>query len=334
MNSPWISRSYYNHFLRYAEEMGARVSGVSSIPGFGASESCVEFRELQHLIKFMKQRGCSPTFGLEVGSDINVSSHGPLGFAVANARDLDQCLTFVVDYYKTRAQILEVGYEKAGDVACIRITPKNDWGDIEIPVYETVMTLLFNILSFAIGRKAVHCLFEYPYAAPAWQMLYQKYMPASHVFGCQSAQLKFPASYVSIPCVAPNPAYVDVAVDQLESQLSRVSETGMYSTRIRDLVRASGNYKLSLEEAAGTLSMSKSTLIRKLHLEGATFKSLLESMKKDYASYMLRRTPHKLDFVSMKLGYDEVANFNRAFKRWFNCTPGRFRKSHLLLGVK
>lgn len=331
MNSPWISSSYYNHFLRYAEEAKVDVQGTLLSAGFGAGESYVPFGDLQHLIRLMQQHGCSPALGLEVGADISVSSHGPLGFAVANARDLDQCLTFVLDYYRTRAQILGITYHKTGDQACIQVAPEMDWGDVEIPVYETVMTLLFNILGFAIGRKTECCIVEYPYAAPAWQALYQKYMPAQHVFGCARAQLRFPLSYVSIPCVASDPAYVDVAMDQLDSQLSRLLEQESYSARIRKLVRASGNYKLSLDDAAGALAMSKSTLIRKLHAEGETFKALLEGMKKDYASYMLRKTRHKLDVVSMKLGYDEVANFNRAFKRWFNCTPGRFRKGHFPL---
>lgn len=55
----------------------------------------------------------------------------------------------------------------------------------------------------------------------------------------------------------------------------------------------------------------------------------MEDLKKSQACYLLRKTNYKLDAVSVALGYDEVANFNRAFKRWFNCTPGNFRKRGL-----
>lgn len=325
MDTSGISSCYYNHYLRYAEEEGIELDEKLLAPGFEAGESQVPFSQLLRLIDLLRHRR-SGALGLEVGASIAVSSHGSLGAAISHSRDLDQCLSLVAEYHRTRTQIVDIRFEKDDELARIRLTPKTSWGDSEVSIYDSFYMVMFNILRFAIGKKAEQCVLEYPYPAPEWHDVYLEHIPARHVFDQPVAQLTFPASFLAIPCIGSDPAYVRVATEQLQSQMSRLHQDQSMSLKIRDLVKSTKNFKLSLEEAANTLAISKSTLIRKLHQEGETFKSLVEEMKKDYATYMLKKTPYKIDVVSMQLGYDEVANFNRAFKRWFNCTPGRFRK--------
>lgn len=325
MDTSVISSCYYNHYLRYAEEEGIELDGALLAHGFEDGESQVPFSEMQRLITLIKE-GCGGSLGLEVGASMAVSSHGSLGAAISHARNLDHCLTLVAEYHRTRTQIADIRFEKDDKLAYIRFSPKTSWGDNEVSIYDSLYMVMFNIVRFAIGKKAEQCVLEYPYPAPEWREAYLKLIPARHVFDQPVAQLTFPASFLSIPCIGSDPSYVRVATEQLQSQMSRLHQDQSMSFKIRDLVKSTKNFKLSLEEAANTLAISKSTLIRKLHLEGETFKSLVEEMKKDYATYMLKKTPYKIDVVSMQLGYDEVANFNRAFKRWFNCTPGRFRK--------
>ncbi|MCC2655254.1 MAG: AraC family transcriptional regulator [Panacagrimonas sp.] len=35
----------------------------------------------------------------------------------------------------------------------------------------------------------------------------------------------------------------------------------------------------------------------------------------------------KLDEMALQLGYGDTASFTRAFRRWFDCAPGEYRKS-------
>lgn len=331
MKTPGISSCYYNHYLRYADDEGIELDAALREPGFSPGESTIPFAEVQRLMRSMIEGGCGGALGLEVGASIGVSSHGLLGTAMSHARNLDQCLSLVADYHRTRAQIVDIQYEKGEDIACIEITPKTPWGNVETCLYDSILALLFNVVRFAIGKKSEQCVIEYPYPAPEWCELYAKHMPAHHVFDREMAKIRFPVSFASIPCVGSDPAYVDLTTDQLESQVSQFLDQQLVSAKIRNLVKTTNNYKLSLDEAAQALAISKSTLNRRLHQEGETFKSVLESMKKNYASYLLKKTRYKIDVVSMQLGYDEVANFNRAFKRWFNCTPGRFREQQVPL---
>ncbi|MDX1755096.1 MAG: AraC family transcriptional regulator ligand-binding domain-containing protein [Marinobacter sp.] len=325
MNYPLLSSCYFNHFLRYGGEQGVDLNGDLTPYDIGSGESSTTFTELQHLIRRLLKSGCPPYMGLEVGADIKVSSHGTLGFALSNAKNLDQCLDFLCNYYRTRAQILDIEYQKGERDAFIVVRPDVEWGDVELVTYETIMALLYNILSFAIGKKVQRCVLEFPYRKPAWEVLYHKHLPGSHVFGSPHARIRIPLELVAMPCVASDPVFANVAIGQLDLQLSQILQQQPLSTKIKKLVEKTGNYGLSLEEAANALFLSKSTLIRKLNMEGQTFRALIEGLKKNQAAYLLTKTTYKLEVVSVKLGYDEVANFNRAFKRWFRCTPGRFR---------
>mgnify|MGYP003868877173 CR=1 FL=1 len=40
------------------------------------------------------------------------------------------------------------------------------------------------------------------------------------------------------------------------------------------------------------------------------------------------QTDQKIDVISIQLGYEDVSNFSRTFKRWFGCSPGVYRETH------
>ncbi|KZZ44704.1 hypothetical protein A3758_14505 [Oleiphilus sp. HI0118] len=77
--------------------------------------------------------------------------------------------------------------------------------------------------------------------------------------------------------------------------------------------------------------MSKGTFIRKLKQEDTTFKQLMEAAKKRHAQYLLINTSQKIESISLQLGYEDLSNFGRSFKRWFGCSPSQFREqqSHM-----
>lgn len=45
------------------------------------------------------------------------------------------------------------------------------------------------------------------------------------------------------------------------------------------------------------------------------------------ATRLLETTEMKLDEMAVLLGYSDTASFTRAFRRWFNRSPGDYRKT-------
>ena len=69
-------------------------------------------------------------------------------------------------------------------------------------------------------------------------------------------------------------------------------------------------------------------LQRTLNDCGTDLSTLLEQNKKNKARKLLTRTDNSVTQIATKLGYTDNANFSRAFKRWFNLPPLKYRKQH------
>ena len=83
----------------------------------------------------------------------------------------------------------------------------------------------------------------------------------------------------------------------------------------------------SVEAVASELCMSERTLKRQLAHEGTTFSDILEDLRRQKAIQLLDDQQASIERIAERLGYSDVANFNRAFKRWTGTTPGQYRRN-------
>jgi len=76
---------------------------------------------------------------------------------------------------------------------------------------------------------------------------------------------------------------------------------------------------------AQSMHVTPRTLIRHLQKENMSYKNMLEELRRDYAQALLANARLTVADVGEILGYAEPANFGRAFRRWFDCSPAAWR---------
>lgn len=81
----------------------------------------------------------------------------------------------------------------------------------------------------------------------------------------------------------------------------------------------------SLEQMAERFSMSSRTLKRRLQGEQARYSDLVETEMRLRAERLLVEERLPVAEVAHQLGYHDVSNFSRAFRRWTGRTPREFR---------
>jgi len=84
---------------------------------------------------------------------------------------------------------------------------------------------------------------------------------------------------------------------------------------------------LSSRSVAQRLGLSERTLHRRLAKEGHAFQQLNEQIKQRLAERLLRDSHLDLASIALRLGYAETASFSRAFNRWTNSPPGKWRSN-------
>ncbi|WP_198666111.1 AraC family transcriptional regulator [Tropicimonas sp. IMCC34043] len=82
-----------------------------------------------------------------------------------------------------------------------------------------------------------------------------------------------------------------------------------------------------IEGAAALAGVSIQGLQRRLRTSGYTYRDIVEAARRMRAVTLLRETNLSVSAIAFSLGYEEHANFSRAFQRWFDCSPSMYRES-------
>ena len=82
----------------------------------------------------------------------------------------------------------------------------------------------------------------------------------------------------------------------------------------------------ALENMADRLSVSPRTLKRHLQQAGLSYRQLQDEERYRQAKRLLAKPGNSISEAAYALGYNDVANFSKAFKRWSGLTPKGYRE--------
>ena len=87
-----------------------------------------------------------------------------------------------------------------------------------------------------------------------------------------------------------------------------------------------GSGDISVERIASPLNISPRHLRRKLSQEGTSYEQLVEEVRRETAIRMIGEGTLSLTNIAYELGFLDPSSFTRAFRRWTNMSPTRFRQ--------
>lgn len=99
-----------------------------------------------------------------------------------------------------------------------------------------------------------------------------------------------------------------------------------FKERVYNIIYASADKQWKLPEVSKQISMSASTLKRRLADEGTSFSYIYLSARMNFAASLLRTGKHKVKVVAFKCGYDSTSYFIQCFKKHFKTTPSEFTR--------
>jgi len=67
-------------------------------------------------------------------------------------------------------------------------------------------------------------------------------------------------------------------------------------------------------------------LRRALTREDTRYRDLLDSVRSELASDYVRETPLSFTDIADLLGFANPSAFQKAFRRWYGCSPGDYRR--------
>jgi AraC-like DNA-binding protein len=263
-----------------------------------------------------------PALAFHVGTQMRLSSHGFLGFAAMTAGTVREAIHLAVRFAATRTTALGLALYEEGDTASLVIEERAPLGGLREFAVLSLIVGLWQLGQALTGRSlpgSAECAFP----APAFVARVPLVDELIH-FDRPAHRLIFPAALLDAPLTTADPVATQLAREQCERELAAVVEAGLPG-RVRALIVARGDGVPSLPEVARALHQSPRTLKRRLAEHGTTFSTILDDVRRQRALLLLDNRALSVGEVAARLGYSEVANFTRAFRKWTGTTPAAYR---------
>lgn len=268
-----------------------------------------------------------PLFGLHMGERVRPNSTGALGYAVMSGSTLREAVELLMKYEKFRSELGEYALEEEEDTFSIVWTPVSGDAEANRHRVESAFSMWVNF-----GRWVTRTLnnpleVQFQHRAPDIEISeYHRIFNCPVYFDSRQSRIILDKRLLDLPLADADDEVHRVMSQRVDHLLANHLARGSFLANVRlaienDLAEGSP----SLESLAERLNMRPWTLRRRLGSEGADYSALLDQCRIDLATRYLSSSNRPITEIASALGYSEQSAFNRAFKRWFNCTPAAYR---------
>jgi AraC-like DNA-binding protein len=269
-----------------------------------------------------------PCLGLSAGRDTwHPSQMGTLGYAWLASSTLERAFHRLsrFQHIVTNAYEIEIQRSQTIYTVSIKYSQHNPAFQARSESILAIM-LCMSRMNFGNSLKVQAVSFMHP---EPLQMA--KYID---VFGCQPTfsancdSLSFALTDIRKKLPTANHIFAEMMDQSIMKALNKLEQNNIISqvkTAIFDQLSCG---KVTEEDIAGLLNMSKRKLQLKLADEGVRFKTLVDEIRTQMAKAYLDENNHCMSEIAFLLGFSEVSSFSRAFKRWMGISPGQYQKEN------
>lgn len=265
-----------------------------------------------------------PFFGLRYGAAARFTIN-PLGYLMANAPDLRTALRSFARFYPVLSSNNLEFLESAG-------AGRLEWS-YPVTMSNVVQLTDFVLMRFVLRIQAV--------AGKAWRPLsvgvtHRRPLDASEYERCLGPRIAFDqpvnniamvSSTLSLHMPHADPQLFKLMTRYCEEQLERQKAADHPLNRIREaMIRCLQQGSYGPKCVAKELSLTPSSLHRRLKAEHTSFQRLLNDTRRCLTHRYLKETSLKLTDIAARVGYSELSAFSRAARRWFGTSPRSFRR--------
>lgn len=275
---------------------------------------------------------------LSFAGSLPIAAHGPLGFAILCAPDLNNALRLMQDYSQTRVSNIFVqldietkfAYLK---VACTNQSLRNQRWLLECAIFAS-LALFKEVLSEQIVRLAQ---VNFSFKKPVYALELEQLLGVDCHFSQPETNIRFASSWCRMPSPLSDADIHKINIQkcrklklllQSDNDVVQHLRLALDSFFAASIINKSPMNRLpTLDALANDLNISSRTLSRRIEIEQSSYKHELQFIRQKYARQLLSETNLKIAQIAEILAYQETSNFVRAFKKWFDVPPSEWRRN-------
>ena len=271
-------------------------------------------------------------FGLHLAEEGDPRDAGLIFYVGSVARNVGEALALVARYIRI-----------ADESVRMKLARQQEGFKVEINFAGLSRHLLRHQTEFAVAMavKAIRAASGYDvrptrvrfaHIRPRDAQEFERFFGCSVEFGAPSDQLEFSNETLALPLITADPLLLEVLRPFCEeaARTRKTAEGSLRASVENEVQRLLPRGEADTETVAKALALSVRTLSRRLAAEGATFREVVDQMRRSLALQYLKDPGFVSADVAWLLGYKELTSFNHAFRRWMGHSPSVARKAEKL----
>ncbi len=266
-----------------------------------------------------------PGLAFHVGLHMRISWHGFLGFAAMTASTIREALRLAERFASTKTTAIRLALIEDGETASFTFEERVAIGR---ELHEFLAIAIFSGLkhiAMALTGEPVRADVDFAFSEPAYASRFRHMVPGEARFDQPVSRIRLTRATLDTRIVSADPVAMQLALDQCERELAAMAPAVGFVEAVRKHVQPRDGEVASIEAVARAMHVSTRTLKRRLADHGTTYRDVVDEIRQREAMLMLRDRRLTLDEIATRLGYSDVANFTRAFRRWTGTTPAASR---------
>jgi len=323
----------FNAVLFMQEAMQQGVDRRQLIHGTGVSlqdledsDSLMPYAQIAALIDNDRRLCPLPGLGLRVGRNQSLTQWGILGYAIMCCRNVRHMMAMLIKYHRIAASMAEFYFREERELAYLEIRPPRALHDALPTVVEEHFSSVLSAIRILTGKPDIHPVeLRLSYAKPSHALLYREVFGCPVYFSRPSCTVVFEKKYMSVPIKYSSDLSSQMAERMCAMQLKRQYVEHDVVHRVRYLLLEHTSTFPDAEEIAAILHMTSRTLRNHLHAQGSSFQAILDDVRQQLAINYLEQTDLTVDDICGLVGFNDVSNFRRAFRKWTGRNPSDVR---------
>lgn len=214
----------------------------------------------------------------------------------------------------------------SNDLVRIALIENKPLGKTRVLALELILMLIQGVSSWLIDKKIPFEYITFSYPRPKHATEYEHLYPGPALFNQSVTAFFMSTKYLKEP-IRQNHDSLITFLQNAPLNWFYFSESNRPTTnKVRQLLQECMHLSPTVHVLAKQLHTSPRTLSRQLAAEGTSFQVVKDRLRRDMAIDLLNKTRMPAWEIGMKIGFQDPAAFNRAFKQWTGSAPGVYRK--------
>ncbi|MDM0114972.1 AraC family transcriptional regulator [Variovorax sp. J22R133] len=289
------------------------------------SQARISHRQKIALFENVRTLTPEPAVALLAGQRQRMSDMGVFGYAILSSATFAEAIEFGMRHLRLAGPVLEKSFRVEGDLAIFEGHEYAALGPLLPVATEFWFSSIQAMLSRTLDRPFEARRLLLPYAPPEHAHRYEEILRCAVEFDAPMMQWEFDASLLPLPLPAANPIMAEVSAAFCGRMLEEVEGEQPLVKSIKEACLNSVGGIPRAEQMAERLHLSTRTLHRRLVEAGTSYQEIIDGVRSRLAIEFLERTDLSADEIAERVGFSDVSNFRKAFRKWTGQTTTFYR---------